>query len=551
MIITPNEAARQLLLREAIRDELGVFALLIPTPNVPRRSPEEIKLIEECILDKGDYWQFHPLHMQLMYKELQECMETPYGRLMFQFPPGAAKSTGASVQGPAWFMGKYPGSQLILASYGLDLAKRHGTRARTICNSDPYYDVYGTRVSAETGGKELWALENESEYMAGGILTGITGNRAIGMMIDDPVKNQQEAQSPLIREKIKNEYDSSLKTRFIPGAWLVIMQTRWDADDLSGGILPEDYNGESGVIRCRDGFDWKVINCPAKNVFPEVEDPLGRPAGPVDPRENGPWEEAKKHYIWNEWFDEKHWTLYENIPGEENSPEARTWWALYQQRPKPASGNQFEREWVKWYKLGDHPQYLNLYTSSDYAVSDGKGDTTEHGVGGLDQDGDLWIVDWWYGQATPDLTITALLDLAKKWEIREGFDEAGVIEKAIKPQFEMQKRLRGIFLSVKYLSTVGNKIARFQSFRGLGSAGKIHIPDCPWGHRLVDQLCAFRVGATVDDAVDVCSGFGRGLENMVWSREKVAQPPKKGLKFGSWDWLCYEEGSGRKRDRVM
>lgn len=550
-IITPNEAARQLLLRQAMNDHLGVFALLIPTPNVPRRPPDEIKLIEECILDGGDWWQFHPKHHKLMYTKLQQTMETPYGRLMFFFPPGAAKSTGASVQGPAWFMGKYPGSQLILASYGLDLAKRHGTRARTICNSDPYYDWCGAKVSQETGGKELWALTNESEYMAGGILTGITGNRAIGMMIDDPVKNRQEAESPLIRSKIMAEYDSSLKTRFIPGAWLVIMQTRWDVEDLAGMILPEDYDGRSGKILCRDGFEWDVVNVPAKNVFPEIEDPLGRPAGPVDPRENPPWEEAKKFYLWNEWFDERHWKLYENVPGEDRSPDAKTWWSLYQQRPKPASGNQWERDWVQWYKLGEHPENLNLYSSSDYAVSDGKGDMTEHGIGGLDSQGDLWIVDWWYGQAPPDVTIDALLDMTTYWHVREGFDESGTIEKAIKPQFEMRKRIRGIQLRIHYLPTVGNKVARFQSFRGMGSSGKVHIPDCPWGRRLVDQLCAFREGATIDDAVDVCSGFGRGLQNMMWQREKVSAPRREGLKFGSWEWLCYEEGAKRQKDRVM
>jgi predicted phage terminase large subunit-like protein len=550
-IISPNEAAKRLLLRQAITDHLGVFALLIPTPNVPRRSPEEIKLIEECILDKGDWWCFHPAHHKLMYTELQECMETPYGRLMFFFPPGSAKSTGASVQGPSWFMGKYPGSQLILASYALPLAKRHGTRARTICNSDPYYEWCGARVSGETGGKELWALDNESEYMAGGILTGITGNRAIGMMIDDPVKNMSEAQSPIIRDKIRSEYDSSLKTRFIPGAWLVIMQTRWDIDDLSGSILPEDYKGESGLIKCRDGFEWKVVNVPAKNVFQDVEDPLGRPVGPINPEENPPWEEAKKFYLWNEWFDERHWMLYENIPGNVRSPDAKTWWALYQQRPKPATGNLFERDWVNWYKAGEHPDYLNFYCSSDYALSDGKGDVTEHGVGGLDQDGNLWIVDWWHGQMTPDHTIDALLDLTEKWKVKEGFDESGLIEKAIKPQFEMRKRLRGSRLRIHYLPAIGNKVARFTSFRGMASAGKVYIPDTPWGHRLVDQLCAFRVGATIDDAVDVCSGFGRGLENMQWSRAKVPQTRPVGLQFGSWEWLTYEEGSDRSSGRVM
>ncbi len=220
-----------------------------------------------------------------------------------------------------------------------------------------------------------------------------------------------------------------------------------------------------------------------------------------------------------------------------DSPNERTWAALYQQRPRPDTGNQFEREWVNWYDLGTEPKYLNVYSASDYSVSDGMGDFTEHGIGGLDETGNLWLLDWWYGQSPPDITIDALLNLARRWKCTNGFDESGLIEKAIKPQFNQRQRQTGIYLSIDYLPTIGDKVARFFSFRGLASSGKLWVPRCPWGERLVNQLCVFP-GRSKDDAVDVCSLFGRGLEGMLWSKDRVPSEPKKGLVFGSWDWIC-------------
>jgi phage terminase large subunit-like protein len=346
------------------------------------------------------------------------------------------------------------------------------------------------------------------------------------VILDDPIKGRKDAESKTIRDATMGALEDDLQTRYIPGAWMVLVQTRWHDEDVAGSLLPEDYAGESGLIMCRDGLEWEVINLVAKieNQQQAENDPLGRAVG---------------EYLWPEWFDRKHWRIYEPRPGDPNSPSERRWAALFQQNPRPDGGNQWEREWVQWYDLGHHPKYLNYYTSSDYSVSEGSGDFTEHGVAGLDENGELWLVDWWYGQVAPDQGVDALLTLAKRWGATQGFDEGGLIEKAIKPIFRQRQRQTGTYLKIDYLPTIGNKVARFQSFRGMGSAGKVHIPNCPWGHRLVDELCKFGPGVTRDDVADCCAGFGRGLEGMIWSRERVPAPKKKGLKFGSWEWLTY------------
>lgn len=539
--MTPEEAALRLVRRQRMRESLIGFAQNIDIPNAPVKDDQTMEEFDQLMAQGGSLETGLAAHHILLMQKLQQTMEKPYGRLMVFMPPGGAKSTYCSVVAPTWYMGKYPGRQIILASYGTDLAKKHGAKGRIIVSQPNYIDAFNTTISKKTGAKEMWALNypgdetgerTGSEYMSGGLLSGITGNRANGVILDDPIKGRKDANSKTIRDATMEALEDDLQTRYVPGAWMILVQTRWHDEDVAGQLLPEDYDGESGLIDCRDGMQWEVINLVAKVETEKQaeQDPLGRAVG---------------EYLWPEWFDAMHWKIYEPRPGDPNSPSERRWASLFQQKPRPDHGNQFEREWVNWYDIGQHPKYLNVYTASDYSVSDGEGDYTEHGVAGLDEHGDIWILDWWYGQNAPDITIDALLNLAKRWRAKQGFDEAGLIEKAIKPQFRMRMRQMEYYLDVQYLPTIGDKVARFQSFRGMASAGKLHVPNCPWGHRLVDQLCVFP-GRSHDDAVDVCSLFGRGLEEMIWSRELVPEEPEVGVKFGTWEWLTY--GTEEKPD---
>jgi hypothetical protein len=163
--------------------------------------------------------------------------------------------------------------------------------------------------------------------MAAGLLAGITGNRADGVIIDDPVANREQADSATIREKIYSEYIDTAMTRAKPGMWAIIIQTRWHEEDLAGAILPADYAGESGMLDCRDGQRWEVLCIPAEAE--REDDVLGRKVG---------------EFLWPEWFPKEHWSTW-----RDNPRAARTWSALYQQRPAPFTGVHFNREMFKMY----------------------------------------------------------------------------------------------------------------------------------------------------------------------------------------------------------
>ncbi len=489
------------------RESLLAFAQAVPIPGAP--------LGDE---DAADDWLFQPVetglapHHRLILEKVQSCLEERHGRLMLFLPPGSAKSTYAGVVAPAWALGRWPGFKWITTSYADKPAQRNSKRCRQLVQSKEYRAIYDHEVSLISSAVDEWDLSNDSSALWKGITGGITSARADAILIDDPVANWEDAQSGPISEGCWYEYNATLKMRLKPGGSIILIQTRWAPDDLAGRILPEDWNGESGRILCRDGFEWEVLCIQAK--CERADDPLGREIG---------------EYLWPEWFDKKHWQNLEPQPGKMDPVLSRMWAALCQQRPRAEQGNQFEASWFRWYdpnSIEFRRKPLRYYGASDWAVTEKSAsndpDWSEHGVFGMDPEGDLYAVDWWSGQVTLDKSADAEITLAKRWKVSEWWGARGKDENAVAP---MRKRLqreraakkeRGVYYHRELLPDDKDKIAKVATFRGYVSAGCVYLPlDTPWAARLADLLCKFRGADTdKDDAVDVCGLIGRGLDQM-------------------------------------
>ena len=491
--------------------------------------------------DDPDEWLFEPIgshlaaHHRLILEACQSCIEKPMGRLMLFLPPGSAKSTYATVLTPPWAMGRNAGTKVIVSSYASTPAERASKRARAIVGSAEYVALWPDRAALRSGSKAVneWELTNDSSLLAVGILGAVTSARADVLIIDDPVAGRDEANSPTIRKKTREAYDDDLLTRLKPGGSVILIQTRWHPEDLAGSILPEDYNGESGAIRCRDGMDWEVLCLPAKAE--RSDDPLGRKVG---------------EYLWPEWFPPEHWRQYEANP--------RTWAALYQQRPRPETGNQFEADWFQWYDEIDVPKNLRLYGASDYAVTkktlDNNPDFTEHGVWGVDDQGNLWARDWWFGQEASDVTIKAELALQRRWKMACTYGESGVIENAIGPLRKRLMRESKTFVMREWLPSVTDKVSRVAGFRARAHAGTVYLPrGKAWANRLIDQLVAFTgLPGGQDDAVDVCGLIGRALDQ-VRDAQKPSVERRAAVKPYSRQWLEHngEAADAMERKRKM
>lgn len=498
--ITPAIAARELLRRRRARESLVSFSQAIEIPGAP-------------ISEDADEWLFKPIetsvaaHHILTMEAIERCIRTDYGRLIIMEPPGSAKSTYASVVGTTWAMGAFPGLRVLMTSYAGTPIIRHSKRARQIAGSALYQSIWPTetRLIGDSRAADEWELTNGSGMFAAGLLGGLTSSRCDLGIVDDPVAGREEADSETVRKKTRAAYDDDFLTRLKPKASIILIQTRWHEDDLAGSILPENYAGESGPVLCRDGQTWEVLCITAKAE--RSDDPLGRKVG---------------DYLWPEWFGAKHWQIYES--------NGRTWSALYQQRPVPDTGGQFERGWFHFYDDHELPKQLNNYGASDYAVTVKGGDWTEHGVMGSDSDGQIWLRDWWTGQEAPDVTVDAKLTLAHQYKTLAWYGESGVIEKAIEPETnrqmrDRQKQGKAAWTVMEYLPSIGDKIARVATFRARVKAGMVHLPRKPWAYALVDQLCAFPMGK-FDDKADVCGLFGRALDKMADARPAPDKKPE-------------------------
>ncbi len=486
VVVTPEVAAREVLRRRRGRASLAGYANAIEIPGKPAD-------------DDPEAWLFKPVetgvaaHHLLLLNAVERTAARRYGRLMVFMPPGSAKSTYCSVVAPSWLMGREKDRRYIMASYGSDLAKRMGRRARQVVKSPGFASLFNCQLSSSTSAADEWALTNGSEYLAGGILSGITGNRAHGLFIDDPVKGREQADSPTIRQKTWDAYQDDLLTRLIPGGFVVLVQTRWHEDDLAGRLLPKNYAGQSGMIECRDGKVWEVINLPAQ--CEAADDPLGRQLGEM---------------LWKEWFDEEHWRPFRL--------QSRTWAALFQQRPRPDEGGIFKEAWCARRYTAIPPEAKMIVHSWDTAQKPEQ--INDPTVGTI----------WHSGRGAPGHYLREVYreridypTLRKKVIAYAERDRpaAILIEDKSSGQSLIQELRNTTSLPIIAIEPDGNKVFRANEVSSMVEAGLLHLPDpgriidhlgrplaAPWLIDFESEFFGFPL-ATNDDQVDSTTQYLR------------------------------------------
>ena len=466
-------------------------------------------------------------HHQFLIERLEAVERGEIKRLMVFMPPGSAKSTFASILFPTWYLGRNPGHNVIGGSHTSDLAENFGRKTRNIVDSGAYRQIFGWGLSPDSKSVKRWEPECGGEYYASGVGGSVTGRRADLIIIDDPVKGREDADSLRIRDKTWDWYTNDLRTRLKPGGSIIIIQTRWHEDDLSGRILPEGYEGESGKITSRDGEEWEVVCFPAEA---EAEDVLGRKTG---------------EYLWPEWF------VPEELEQQRRTLGERGWAALYQQRPSPETGLYFQREWIQYYDEPPPLSHMRVYAASDYAVTDGGGDYTVHGIFGVSPDERIYVLDWWRVQADSMAWVESAIDLMEKWEPIGWAEENGQILKSIGPFLAKRMQERRVYTARFQFTSSSDKATRAQSIRGRIQQEMVFFPrNAPYTPGLVSELTTFPAG-TNDDQVDTLSLIGRVLPQLAGGRvpekpEKVRRQPTIDELFGMQEM---EEGS-QERQRI-
>ena len=447
---TPQQLLEELLRRKQAKDSLVGYIAYLDLGFVPAAH-------HRLIID----------HLEAV--ERGECR-----KLMIYMPPGSAKSTYASVLFPAWYLGRHPARSVIASSHTEELADRFGRRVRNLADTEAHRNVFGTGVAADRKSVGEWETEAGGEYFAIGIGGAISGRRADLGIIDDPVRGREDADSERARETAWQWYVNDFLPRLKPGASQILIMTRWHENDLGGRLLE------------REAEAWRIIELPMEAL---PDDLLGRKPG---------------ERLWPEWFSEQ--------MVAEAKQDVRAWNSLYQQNPAPDEGTYFHAAWFGSYR--NLPAQMTIYGASDYAVTAAGGDFTEHGIFGRGPNGDLYVLDWWRNQTSPDVWIDRQLDLVLRHRPACWFGESGVIQKAVAPYLRDRMAERGVWVRIEWLPSTVDKQARCRPFQALASMGKVLFPiEAAWKAEIVGQLLRFPAGKH-DDGVDVCSLIGRGLEMM-------------------------------------
>lgn len=430
-------------------------------------------------------------HHRLIADKLEAVARGEIKRLMICMPPRHGKSELASRRFPAWCLGQRPELQIIAASYSGDLATDFGREVRNIVASPDFANLFPVELAPDSKASNRWHTDKGGMYVAAGVGTAITGRGADILLIDDPFKDRKEADSELQRKTVWDWYTSTAYTRLMPGGAVILINTRWHDDDLSGRLLFEQESG---------GDKWELLSLPAI---------------------------ANDVALWPEWYPlDKLEQIRSVLP-------ARDWNALYQQEPIPDEGDYFKSAWFADYD--ELPDRLSVYGASDYAVTDSGGDFTEHGVFGVDFNKNLYVLDWWRGQTTSDVWIERKCDLIVKHTPQCWFGESGTIRRAIEPFMMSRMSQRNAMCRVEWLPSVNDKPTRARSIQAMASMGKVFFPkNAAWKGDVLGQLLRFPAGKH-DDAVDVFSLIGRGLEFIRTPRLK--REAATSMAYGGAGWM--------------
>ena len=415
-----------------------------------------------------------------------------YDILLLETPPQHGKSMTVTESLPSWALMKYPETRIILSSYNEESAERFSRR-----NREKLQQWGGALFGVELG-KLNRATEFELDGHRGrlisrGVMSGITGNAADLLIIDDPIKNREEADSPAYRNKVWAEWLNSLKSRLQARAKVIVIMTPWHEDDLAARILRTEDN-------------IRLLRLPVEAEPTESEpDPLGRQAGePLCP-------ELGKGKVWLEQFKRAY--LRDPSGGQ------RAWMALYQCRPRAETGNLVLREWWRFYD-NPPPDLHSLCISVDAAFKGGENnDFVAITVWGRVQR-DSYLLDCVNRHLTFTQTLAEIRAAQRRWPqasavlIEDKANGSAIIDVLRQEMYCIP------------VDPEGGKDARVQAVSPAIESGHVFLPrNAPWLEEYLNQWTAFPHGQH-DDMVDSSTQALRWLDRI----PVVAEPSAEELR---------------------
>lgn len=404
--------------------------------------------------------------------EVQRFVTTDSGNaydiLVVECPPQHGKSMTITEALPSWYLGRFPTSRIIEASYNEDTAERFSRRNKEKIRQFGA-NLFGIQIGQIDRATEFELDNHQGRMISRGIMSGITGNPANLMIIDDPIKNRVEADSDTLRARVWDEWQNSLKSRLAAGAKVVVIMTPWHEDDLAARILRSEHN-------------VTLLRLP---VEAEADDPMGRaPGEPLCP-------ELGKDETWLRDFK----AAYIRDP----DGGARAWSALYQCSPRVEEGNLLKRDWWRYYDPNEIKTFGTEIISVDATFKD-------------KDDNDFVAISVWgkrqnnyYCEYMMNRHLNFLATLAAIRSIKSMFPRVltVLIEDKANGSAIINVLQQEMFCIP--VNPRGGKVARVNAVSAAIESGHVFLPrGAVWVNDFVDQAAAFP-NAAHDDMVDSAS----------------------------------------------
>ncbi len=393
-------------------------------------------------------------HTRALCDALEAIERRDIHRLAVFMPPRHGKTIHISERFPAWYLGRNPDHQLILASYGAELAESNSRKVRNLLGSQRY--PFSVRVASDSAAANRWATNRGGIVVAAGVGGSLTGFGANCLLADDLLRSREDADSEVYREKTWGWWTDVAQTRLMPGGTIVLGGTRWHEDDVYARVLNSP-----------GGNEWHVINMPAIDEFGNA--------------------------LWPEWFDlDALGAIKEPMP-------PRSWAALYMQNPQAEEGGMFKRSTfgIRW--KDPLPKMNFTVLTIDSAFKTGiMNDYSALALWGMSNQ-KYFLIHAVHGRwEFPDLIrkITALNS--------EYHPNVILIEDAASGQSAIQQ-LKLTRMPIVPYKERGSKESRAEAVTGIFESGRVVLPESAvWLDEWMDEHAGFPTSKH-DDFVDTTS----------------------------------------------
>ena len=409
-------------------------------------------------------WQRYP-HLDLISRTIASIADGPKF-IIVSIPPGHGKSELISKYTPCWYFCNWPEKRIGLSSYSATLSTSFGRVVRDTLIAKE--SLTGVHIREDVASATDWETSEGGSMLSAGVGGAFTGRHFDLIIVDDPIKNFEEANSPTQRARVWNWWLSTVRTRLQPNGSIIIVMTRWHQDDLVGRLL-------AGQEAQTNGDPWEYLRLPA---LAEDDDILGRP--PETP-------------LWPEAFPIAELQRNREVYGPVH------WPGLYQQRPTAAEGGLFKKDWWTYSDVIEKGAVTFQYWDTAYKT--GQSNDYSACVTITQYPTDYAVMDVFRQRLEYPGLLRAIKDQAEKWEPSHIF-----VEDKASGQSAVQSLRADTNLPVLPAKLFNDKIQQANRVTGTVESGKVKLPrNAYWLPVFLDELTQFP-GGTYDDQVDAFSG---------------------------------------------